>query len=87
MWRQIEIGFGRMLPRILPPAIALMLLGFSFTPVEAQYFGRNKVHYEKFQFQVLTTEHFKIHYENFEFQVLKTPHFDIHYYPVETEMV
>ena len=62
MWRQIEIGFGRVLPRILTPAIGLLLLGFSFTPAEAQYFGRNKVHYEKFQFQVLRTPHFDIHY-------------------------
>ena len=47
MWRQIEIGSGRVLPRILTPALGLMLLGFSFAPVEAQYFGRNKVQYEK----------------------------------------
>ena len=62
MWRQIEIGFGRVLPRILTPAIGLVLLGFSCTPAEAQYFGRNKVHYEKFEFQVLTTPHFDIYY-------------------------
>jgi len=31
-------------------------------PAEAQYFGRNKVAYEQFDFQVLTTEHFDIHY-------------------------
>jgi len=29
---------------------------------EAQYFGRNKVQYERFDFQVLKTEHFDIHY-------------------------
>src|SRR5262245_26464253 len=29
---------------------------------DAQYFGRNKVQYDKFKFQVLTTEHFDIHY-------------------------
>ena len=28
----------------------------------AQYFGRNKVQYENFHFQVLATEHFDIHY-------------------------
>jgi len=28
----------------------------------AQYFGRNKVQYETFDFQVLKTEHFDIHY-------------------------
>jgi hypothetical protein len=29
---------------------------------EAQYFGRNKVRYESYDFQVLKTEHFDIHY-------------------------
>ena len=28
----------------------------------AQYFGRNKVQYENFDFQVLKTEHFDIYY-------------------------
>src|SRR5687767_16026227 len=31
-------------------------------PSSAQYFGRNKVQYEKFDFKVLTTEHFDIYY-------------------------
>jgi len=31
-------------------------------PVEAQYFGRNKVQYDKFDFRVLQTEHFDVHY-------------------------
>jgi hypothetical protein len=31
-------------------------------PTEAQYFGRNKVQYERFDFKVLTTEHFDIYY-------------------------
>jgi hypothetical protein len=29
---------------------------------EAQYFGRNKVQYDRFEFQVLTTPHFEIYY-------------------------
>jgi WD40-like Beta Propeller Repeat len=29
---------------------------------DAQYFGRNKVQYDKFKFQILTTEHFDIYY-------------------------
>ena len=29
---------------------------------DAQYFGRNKVQYDKFKFQILSTEHFDIHY-------------------------
>jgi hypothetical protein len=32
------------------------------TTVEAQYFGRNKVQYEKFDFKVLATDHFDIYY-------------------------
>lgn len=30
--------------------------------VSAQYFGRNKVHYDSFDFQVLQTPHFEIHF-------------------------
>ena len=40
---------------------ALILLG-SAVPSSAQYFGRNKVIYERFDFKVLTTEHFDIYY-------------------------
>src|SRR5687767_3869700 len=29
---------------------------------DAQYFGRNKVHYDRLDFRVLTTEHFDIYY-------------------------
>jgi Tol biopolymer transport system component len=39
----------------------LLLLGTA-RPADAQYFGRNKVQYETFKFQVLQTEHFDIHY-------------------------
>ena len=44
------IGFG----------LAVLLV--SAGPVSAQYFGRNKVQYETFDFQVLRTEHFAVHY-------------------------
>ncbi len=37
-------------------------LGPLATPARAQYFGRNKVQYESFDFKVLKTEHFDIHY-------------------------
>jgi hypothetical protein len=41
-------------------ALAVLL---AFTPgAEAQYFGRNKVMYEDFDFKVLKTEHFDIYY-------------------------
>ncbi|MGI9627455.1 MAG: peptidase S9 [Longimicrobiales bacterium] len=40
---------------------ALLLLSLP-VPAAAQYFGRNKVQYEEFDFQVLTTDHWEIHY-------------------------
>src|SRR5690606_10612826 len=41
---------------------ALLLLAFTAAPADAQYFGRNKVQYESFDFQVLRTEHFDIYH-------------------------
>jgi Tol biopolymer transport system component len=42
----------------------MLLLGIILTPAgaEAQYFGRNKVQYKGFEFQVLKTEHFDIYF-------------------------
>ncbi len=40
----------------------LAVLLVSAGPASAQYFGRNKVQYESFDFQVLRTEHFDVHY-------------------------
>jgi WD40 repeat protein len=50
-------------PRIIGWAL-LGLLVSSLAPVltEAQYFGRNKVIWEQFDFRVLETAHFRIHY-------------------------
>jgi len=31
-------------------------------PLQAQYFGRNKVQYQKFDFQVLKTAHFDVYF-------------------------
>jgi Tol biopolymer transport system component len=42
-------------------AACLLILGNAI-PSDAQYFGRNKVQYERFDFKVLTTEHFDIYY-------------------------
>src|ERR687891_1622867 len=40
-----------------------LVAGFSFPPpAEAQYFGRNKVQYDRFDFEVLQTDHFDVHY-------------------------
>jgi hypothetical protein len=44
-------------------ALVLLIAGLAFAPAaDAQYFGRNKVQYEKFDFKVLTTEHFDIYF-------------------------
>jgi len=43
-------------------ALALLLTAGAMAPVEAQYFGRNKVQYKSFDFEVLKTEHFDIYY-------------------------
>jgi hypothetical protein len=42
----------------------VLALAFGAVPGDAaaQYFGRNKVQYEEFKFQVLRTEHFDLHY-------------------------
>jgi hypothetical protein len=44
------------------PAAALALTLTITSSVSAQYFGRNKVHYKKFQFQILKTERFDIYF-------------------------
>ncbi len=41
---------------------ALCALAGGVTHAEAQYFGQNKVQYEKFEFKVLKTDHFDIYY-------------------------
>jgi hypothetical protein len=46
----------------LTVVLAALLLLCSALPSNAQYFGRNKVQYERFEFKVLATEHFDIYY-------------------------
>src|SRR5688572_10298969 len=41
---------------------AVLLLSLTPTAAHAQYFGRNKVQYRSFKFQVLKTEHFDVYY-------------------------
>jgi hypothetical protein len=43
-----------------------------FSPAYGQYFGRNKVQWEKFDYRVLKTEHFDIYYYPEEEQAIKT---------------
>lgn len=56
-------------------ALSFLLIGIlslSFArAADAQYFGRNKVQYDKFRFQVLETEHFRIHYYPEEEQAVR----------------
>ena len=48
-----------------------MLVALNATPLDAQYFGRNKVQYESFDFEVLETDHFDIYYYPEEEPVLE----------------
>ena len=48
--------------RVLSMVAAACGLVLASTRAEAQYFGRNKVQYETFHFQVLKTEHFDVYY-------------------------
>jgi Tol biopolymer transport system component len=43
-------------------AMVLVLALVSTSSASAQYFGRNKVHYKNFDFQVMRTEHFDIYF-------------------------
>ena len=51
-------------PLLAPAAVALALLMPGVG--QAQYFGRNKVPYERFKFEVLRTPHWDVHYYNEE---------------------
>jgi Tol biopolymer transport system component len=46
----------------LLPLLSAAAVGLSASPLHAQYFGRNKVQYESFDFKVLKTEHFDVHF-------------------------
>jgi hypothetical protein len=51
------------LPRVFAAlAVPLAVLALAPGSARAQYFGRNKVQYESFQFQVLRTEHFDVYF-------------------------
>ncbi len=43
-------------------ALGVAALGPGARPADAQYFGRNKVQYESFKFQVLKTDHFDVYF-------------------------
>jgi len=48
--------------RLVRLAVAVLLAALVAGPAAAQYFGRNKVLYEDFDFRVLRTEHFDVYY-------------------------
>ena len=50
--------------RRIPLAALAVVLFFltAATPAQAQYFGRNKVQYKEFKFEVLKTEHFDVYF-------------------------
>src|SRR5437773_2550349 len=52
------------------PVIALLVLLFLSTTAHAQYFGRNKVQWEHFDFKIMKTEHFDIYYYDREADVV-----------------
>ena len=49
-------------PRVVTAALAFLVLCGVAAPASAQYFGRNKVQYRDFDFQVLKTDHFDIYF-------------------------
>ncbi len=52
------------------PVVAVLALLFLAITANAQYFGRNKVQWERFDFKVLKTEHFDIYYYDREADVV-----------------
>ena len=54
----------RQMLRRIPLAVLSVFLFFLSTasPAQAQYFGRNKVQYKEFKFEVLKTDHFDIYF-------------------------
>ena len=56
--------------RGLTVALAALLTAGAAAPASAQYFGRNKVQYKSFDFEVLRTEHFDIYFYPAEKQAI-----------------
>src|SRR5215510_1782299 len=54
-------GAHRVIVSVSRLAIACLILALA-SPASAQYFGRNKVRYRSFDFQVMRTEHFDIYF-------------------------
>ena len=50
---------SRLFPWLFLTALAVFLLN---PALEAQYFGRNKVQYQRFDFRIIKTKHFDVYY-------------------------
>src|SRR5262245_15798939 len=63
VWRSMSLllcaAMRTALRRLLPAFVALLTVT---STAHAQYFGRNKVQYRSFDFQILKTDHFDIYY-------------------------
>ena len=55
----LEVSAMRSFSKVVPLVLLLSLL--LTVPADAQYFGRNKVQWENFNFKTLRTEHFDIY--------------------------
>src|SRR5688572_24133946 len=49
-------------PRLICALAMAVLVGAGASAADAQYFGRNKVQYRSFTFEVLKTEHFDVYH-------------------------
>src|SRR5438445_644907 len=56
--------------RMRKPVVVVLALLFVAATANAQYFGRNKVQWEHFEFKILKTEHFDIYYDDREADVV-----------------
>lgn len=56
---------------LIVTTLMILSVGIFFSPLEAQYFGRNKVQYERFDFKVLKTKHFDVYFYTEEEEAAK----------------
>src|SRR3954462_15571279 len=60
-----DFAFGASMIRCLGrlPALSIVLLALAgVRTADAQYFGRNKVQYERFDWRILSSDHFDLYY-------------------------
>jgi hypothetical protein len=70
LWRSQHHDPRYLMTRRFGVAFVLLLLLVVSLPVQAQYFGRNKVQWEQFHFKTLQTPHFDIYYYDQEADVV-----------------